>query len=196
MKKTSFGNGSAFILENFLDAEECQKWLQRAKEVGFEENTPISTFRGPVVNTGVRNNARALTDRLDWAEELWPRIKEFFPSSSSAVAIGLNERFRFYRYTPGQYFKTHLDGSYVRNAEERSLWSLLIYLNDDMEGGETELFWHKVKIKPKPGLLLAFVHRQPHSGNELTKGVKYVLRSDVMFRIAKPSPYQKVSLAG
>ena len=186
MKKTTYGNNSAFTVHNFLSPQECEKWKQRATAIGFQKNTPISTNNGPVVNTKIRNNDRALVDNPVWANELWRRMQSHFPSSGHTTAIGLNERFRFYRYYPGQYFKPHLDGSFVRNKDERSLWTILIYLNSDMLGGGTKLFWHDVTIQPETGLLLAFLHRQPHAGNELLDGVKYVLRSDVMFRVSNP----------
>ena len=185
MKKTIYGNNSAFTVHGFLSLEECELWKNRAENVGFQRDTPISTADGPVVNAQIRNNDRAMIDKPEWAAELWSRMQSYFPSTSKAVPIGLNERFRFYRYHPHQYFKPHLDGSFVRNPQERSLWTLLIYLNSDMQGGETELFWHDVSIQPEAGLLLAFLHRQPHAGTEIVRGVKYVLRSDVMYRFSE-----------
>ena len=60
----------------------------------------------------------------------------------------------------------------------------MLYLNENMIGGETELFWHNVTIQPKTGLLLTFRHRQLHAENTIKEGVKYVLRSDVMCRVS------------
>ena len=55
-------------------------------------------------------------------------------------AVGLNERFRFYRYTEGEYFNWHGDGSFLRSDGERSLFTAMLYLNDGFEGGTTD-FW-------------------------------------------------------
>ena len=184
MIKQSYGDeGNAFTLHPFLSHEECQHWIARAEAIGFQQDTPISTAKGMVVNTHIRNNDRAMVDRPDWAQELWPRMREYFPSSPSATPIGLNERFRFYRYRRGHYFKPHLDGSFMRNATQRSLWTVLIYLNGDITGGQTALLQHNVEIHPQAGLLLAFTHRQPHCGRPVEAGIKYVLRTDLMYRL-------------
>lgn len=92
----------------------------------------------------------------------------------------MSERFRFYRYNAEQYFKWHKDGYYCRNDDEVSLLSFLMYLNDDFEGGETEFRWDVVK--PETGMALFFPHPLLHQGAPITSGIKYVLRTDVMYR--------------
>ena len=49
--------------------------------------------------------------------------------------VGANERFRCYRYKPGQKFAAHYDGAFERDETERSLLTFMVYLNDDFEGG-------------------------------------------------------------
>jgi hypothetical protein len=49
--------------------------------------------------------------------------------------VGLNERFRFYRYDPGQHFAPHMDGCYQRANGEESQFTFLVYLNDGFVGG-------------------------------------------------------------
>ena len=55
----------------------------------------------------------------------------------------------------------------------------MIYLNEDFEGGETA-FEHTV-VRPRLGSALLFFHAILHEGREVTRGQKYVLRSDVMY---------------
>ena len=55
----------------------------------------------------------------------------------------------------------------------------MIYLNDDFEGGATIL--SGISVKPRRGMALVFIHELLHEGAPVTKGRKYVLRSDVMF---------------
>ena len=93
---------------------------------------------------------------------------------------GLNERLRFYRYTPGQHFRWHLDGAFQRSPRERSRWTFMVYLNDDFDGGGTD-FEDGVTVRPVTGAALVFAHGLRHQGAEVTRGTKYVLRSDVMF---------------
>jgi len=56
----------------------------------------------------------------------------------------------------------------------------MIYLNDDFEGGETK--FDNVTIEPKTGTALCFIHEQKHEGCPVVEGLKYVLRTDVMYR--------------
>jgi hypothetical protein len=58
--------------------------------------------------------------------------------------------------------------------------TFLIYLNEGCEGGETRL--PGASVSPRTGLGLLFQHLLLHEGAALQAGVKYVLRSDVMFR--------------
>ena len=56
----------------------------------------------------------------------------------------------------------------------------MIYLNDNFEGGATS--FDDTIIKPKKGAALCFIHEQKHEGSPVITGIKYVLRSDVMYR--------------
>ncbi|HSG70719.1 MAG TPA: hypothetical protein VLA12_09915, partial [Planctomycetaceae bacterium] len=59
----------------------------------------------------------------------------------------------------------------------------LVYLNDDFEGGETNFIVEpEVSIKPETGMGLMFQHPLLHEGAEVTSGVKYVARTDLMYR--------------
>ena len=94
-------------------------------------------------------------------------------------AWGLNERWRIYRYRPGQRFAGHVDGSFRRENGEKSLLTLLLYLNEEFEGGETT--FDELVVTPARGMALVFRHDLFHAGESLRSGTKYVLRSDVMF---------------
>ena len=60
--------------------------------------------------------------------------------------------------------------------------SFLIYLNDDFQGGETE-FRKITTVVPKKGMALVFMHNLRHEGKEVLSGTKYVLRTDIMYRL-------------
>jgi prolyl 4-hydroxylase len=130
----------------------------------------------------VRNNQRILLTDQALAEELWFKLKELMPQRlGNSLAIGLNELFRIYKYEPGQLFKKHRDQSFMRNESEASYFTFMIYLNDDFEGGDTT--FNSITIKPATGTALIFFHDLEHEGSVLTSGVKYVLRTDVMYRL-------------
>jgi leukotriene-A4 hydrolase len=56
------------------------------------------------------------------------------------VACGINPVLLFSRYGSGGHFSPHTDGNTVVDLNHRSLCSVIIYLNDCAEGGETALF--------------------------------------------------------
>jgi len=179
MKKTGYGTG-IFTIENFLSPEECIDYIQMSETIGYEE-AEIITREGSQIRKEIRNNDRIIFDDEKLATFIFEKAKDFLPEDLEDWGLlGLNERFRFYRYTSGQYFKWHQDGYYCRNNNEISELTFLMYLNDDYQGGETTFNWGT--IKPEIGMLLIFPHFLLHQGSPVESGVKYVLRTDVMYR--------------
>jgi 2OG-Fe(II) oxygenase superfamily len=71
----------------------------------------------------------------------------------------------------------------------KSYLTFLIYLNHDFEGGETKFYLphHLARgVVPKAGSILIFPQGNLasliHEGAAVTKGVKYVIRTDVLYR--------------
>ena len=128
-----------------------------------------------------------IKDSVDKAECLWNKIKDTIPSNFKGLeVVGLNERLRFLRYDPGEYFKPHRDGSFVRaDNSEKSLITIQLYLSEGFEGGETTFFGpnnEKVSVVPKTGMVLVFEHPLLHEGSLLKSGRKYSMRTDVMYK--------------
>ena len=177
--KYNMGNAS-FTLHPIFTPEECQTFIVRAENQGFEK-AMISSRRGAVIDLNVRNNDRVIWDDPELAERIWQRVKDYLPVVQGGREIrGLNERFRYYRYTQGQRFAWHQDGYFERSNGERSLLSFLIYLNEDYEGGATKFEW--TQVQGKTGMGLIFPHGLVHEGGAVIgDGVKYVIRTDVMY---------------
>lgn len=170
-----------FVIDNFWTKEQCEAFIAKSEAIGYEAAT-IITERGPRLVESVRNNNRVLYKDYELAENIWQDMKPFAPVLlGKSIAIGLNELFRFYRYEPGQQFRKHIDQPYIRNEKEASYYTFMIYLNDDYEGGATT--FHKININPSQGMALIFLHKLEHAGSEVTKGIKYVLRTDIMYRL-------------
>ncbi|MEM7103412.1 MAG: 2OG-Fe(II) oxygenase [Bacteroidota bacterium] len=169
-----------FLVRHFLSSKECDDFVNMSEQRGYEK-AKVNTERGAQVLDSVRNNERLLYRDVSLAENIWQKAKPYIPSAfGECKAIGLNELFRFYKYEVGHRFKGHIDGSYRRNAMELSFFTFMVYLNDDFEGGETNFREHS--IKPEKGMLLIFLHQLFHEGAAVTQGIKYVLRTDVMYR--------------
>lgn len=172
-----------FLIPDVLSVDECADIIEETESMGYGL-APINTRMGPRMAPNVRNNTRVMVDDCDRADDIWHRVREKIPSRLGLwEATGLNERWRFYRYAPGQRFRWHHDGSYRRSGYERSLLSFIVYLNDDFMGGETRFEFQGAKIQPRRGTALVFEHPLLHEGSPPRVGTKYVMRSDVMYRI-------------
>jgi predicted 2-oxoglutarate/Fe(II)-dependent dioxygenase YbiX len=167
------------ILPDRFRADECAAWIASAAAEGFEEAT-VSTRKGALRDESVRNNSRVVRDDVALAAMVWRRLRDHVPAFlDGRQATGINERFRFYRYAPGERFAGHVDGAYRRANGEESRLTLMIYLNDDFTGGETA--FAETVVTPRRGTVLLFRHALFHEGRPVGQGIKYVLRSDVMF---------------
>lgn len=187
MRKEELDPNGIFVIHDFLSLEECEQFIRVTEEAGYGD-APINTLAGFVMRKDVRNNDRVMIDDIPLAQHLWQRAQEFFPARYLRwEPIGLNERFRYYRYEIGQRFAVHADGCFARDNGERSHFTFMVYLNDGFLGGTTNFYLYgdeKLIVCPKRGMALAFHHPLLHEGAPVEKGVKYVMRTDVMYRFA------------
>lgn len=186
------------VINDVVDETTCSARIAQIEALG-PTFAPITTARGFVERPDIRNNNRVIFDDVAFAAELFARLQPLLPArrfgagpyrperrydnDSEWVAVGLNERFRGYRYQPGQRFAPHMDGAFNRNDDERSAITVILYLNNDCVGGRTRfLDWNNLAVEPVPGRVLLFDHAILHEGAVVDGGVKYALRSDVMYR--------------
>ncbi|NQZ78838.1 MAG: 2OG-Fe(II) oxygenase, partial [Ekhidna sp.] len=137
-------------------------------------------------------------------ETIWERSKHLVTEEwNNQTAKGINARFRFYKYKEGDFFKPHTDGAWTgsRVINDKlvgdaypglySQYTYLILLSEDFEGGATQFMVNAndsnvVNVRTPVGGVLCFPHgRHPlhclHSSEEITKGVKYIIRTDILF---------------
>lgn len=204
----------AFQLFNVLTKGECEKLIRLSEQLGYLPDAAVSLPRS------VRHN-----DSLTWIVDeqtdgiIWQRIAHLMDDRQAifggSKALGINARFRFYRYNPDDYFKPHSDGSWpgsriindelIANAypDRYSQMTFLILLSEDFQGGETRFLVNaddptqpatrndKVKnvdIRTPVGGILCFPHGMHplhciHSSVPITEGIKYIIRSDVLFEL-------------
>ncbi|XP_025087896.1 prolyl 4-hydroxylase 1-like [Pomacea canaliculata] len=176
----------AFVLHNVLSPEECKQYISQTEEKGYVKALLNIGGGKELLMTDVRNSDRCIIDSVEEALKVWQRIKEYIPQEwDGRAVIGLNERLRFLRYDPGQYFKPHMDGCYSRENGEMSFITIQIYLNDGFEGGSTTFMSldgrQRLEVVPKAGSVLVFQHNIYHEGSVLKEGRKYSVRTDVMY---------------
>lgn len=170
-----------WTVDGVLAPEECAVLVERIEAAG-PEAAPVTTRRGPVMRPEVRNNQRVIFDDPALAELLYRRVAPHVPATLAGRRVrGANERLRCYRYGPGERFAPHYDGAFVRSPSEASLLTFMVYLNEDFTGGETDFPELGQTFTPRTGMGLLFQHRLLHEGCEVRSGVKYAVRSDIMY---------------
>lgn len=176
------------VIDDVLTSKECDALIARIDGLS-PAVAPITTSRGFEMRPDVRNNERVIFDDVELAADLYRRLAGAIPVELRehdglllGRAVGLNERFRGYRYSPGHRFAPHFDGAFQRNARECSELTLLLYLNGGFLGGATRFCDWEVSVVPKRGQVLLFQHAMRHEGCAVDEGRKYVLRTDVMYQ--------------
>lgn len=170
-----------FSIHGVMTPDECGEMIARIEAEG-PTAAPITTAAGFVMRPDIRNNTRVMFDDPALAARLFQRIAKTVPAQLRERApVGVNERFRCYRYEPGQRFAPHYDGAFQRSATERSELTFMVYLNEGFGGGQTAFLEFGRRVQPRVGSALLFQHMLFHEGCTVTEGVKYVLRSDVMY---------------
>lgn len=168
-----------FAIADFLSFSECQALIELAESQGFA-SAAVRTQQGPQMLSNIRNNQRTILPAPTWIAQLWARLQSYsLPLLDGMQACALPRELRFYKYEPGQRFKMHKDGPWHEDGLSSKL-TFLLYLNDDFTGGMTD--FRDFSVTPQRGQALLFVHDTWHEGQAVQTGVKYVLRSDVMYR--------------
>ncbi|MET0334741.1 MAG: 2OG-Fe(II) oxygenase [Rhizobacter sp.] len=187
--------GFCLVVPGFLSPEECGKHIQASETRGF---AGAASHYPP----SYRNNDRQVVDDAALARGMAERMAAHVPGVLEIEGArwffdGINERFRFCRYRPGQQFNIHQDGVHHRGTGFRSRLTFMVYLTDgdDFCGGDTVFYSAGPagdasgapareigRVRPRAGSLILFDHALWHAGAVVTHGVKHILRSDVMYR--------------
>lgn len=155
-----------------------------AEEVGAWVKATESLEDGSVVETDKRRSASQFIRKIDD-----PRFGLYERSLYEAVGWGLlrykefNPHWRLksdcgylmLRYGVNHSYGVHVD-CYNMEQVHRAV-SVLIYLNDDYEGGELYFPRHDTRLKMRPGSIVMFpsMGTHPHEGCVVTKGIKYAV---------------------
>jgi len=192
------GVKGGFQLFNVLSREECQSFVEVLDALGFHADAAVSlpySFRHMVNNNiCVPDDVERLI--VDRCRHLLPEIAGFEP-------LGLNCKFRCYKYGPGDYFKPHTDGAWPGTRVEGeklmmdafgdrlSQLTFLILLSDDYAGGGTKFYDGSsgdVETRTPMGGVLCFPHGYHpdsplHEGMLVQNGYKYMIRTEVLYSL-------------
>lgn len=190
IKKHKFDDYEVLEIENLLSAKECDEIINFTTNKGMEQ----STIFGENVNDGLKINTDYRNSLTTWIKDeelpLANKISEISVDITKLPKIN-QEFLQVVKYDEGGTFKPHYDACLISKeycdkmngsaGERRS--TLLIYLNDDFEGGETEFVKLNLKIKPKKGKAILFwstdengnlFEKSLHTGHIVKNGNKWI----------------------
>jgi predicted 2-oxoglutarate/Fe(II)-dependent dioxygenase YbiX len=179
------------IVEDFLSADECREWVE------FAASRPSSRLR--VIDWKADDPAEAsklddrrVTERVDMGEDRDRQLRELMERIYVAtIAPRLERKFAWFespqilKYGSGGFYEAHADADTY--DPDRGLWyhhldrdiSVLLYLNDEFEGGDLEFAYFDFHLRPKPGMLVWFPSdsRYFHRANPVASGMRYAVVS-------------------
>ncbi|KAI8907780.1 hypothetical protein DFJ77DRAFT_513900 [Powellomyces hirtus] len=186
------------VIEQCLDAREIKQFVYTSEAAGF--GTPKNKLGDVIADARIRTDTGITIRMNDFANLLVRRLHPFLSSIDryfqSEVNLFFSPDLRFAKYRVGGTFGAHRDTPLVWSWKNHTVseLTLLVYLNNVAEGGETRLMnvdtWTKIKIEPGKGRCLIFSHDIMHSALPVRRGIKRTSRTDVLVedRIANLPP--------
>eukprot|EP01084_Bolivina_argentea_P089698 161800_1 len=154
------------IIPNAFSETECKELITYSENIGYKDALVNLGFGHTQTMNEFRNHKKLTIDNPKIANYIFNRIKSILPNTfNNRKLININERLRFLRYAPSEYFGAHYDGMYMRNNGQRSLLTIMLYLNDNYNGGSFK-FLHPTNenkthsIKPTSGMIFIFEQKK------------------------------------
>jgi prolyl 4-hydroxylase len=168
----------AWLLRNFLTANECE-YLIDVCEPRFRPSLVVDPNTGRHVPHPVRLSDGA---SFPWISETpFIHALNLRIAAATETEVSAGEPLQVLRYRPGQEFKPHHDADY--GDPNPRIWTMLVYLNEDYTGGETEFVPSGLRVKGRKGDALLFRSindngqvdpSATHAGTPVKTGAKYI----------------------
>lgn len=196
---------SVWTVSNFLSDDECQEWINFSESSGGLEYTahPASMYTAHRKCFRMQDESNSqLSQQLylrliasGILEELKralapPTTPKRKPRRNKyANPVGFNPNLRLYKYVKGHSFGRHIDESNDVEGMGQTEITVLIYLSP-CQGGATRFYTsdrsskNSFAFNPERGTMLLHVHGYDcleHEAEPVLNGIKYVLRTDVVF---------------
>lgn len=180
-----------FMFENYIDADTTQALVDYANQRDGQRLMVIDNENSTPDNIIKIEDERRITERVELGE--WrKRINELVKNIYVDLVEKCFHRELDWLESP-DLMRYHEGGFYIKHADSQNmdpntrLWkkvidrdvSMLIYLNNDFEGGELSFYKLNYQVKPKAGSVVLFPsdHRFLHQAETVKKGVRYAIVS-------------------
>jgi tetratricopeptide (TPR) repeat protein len=199
-------DNKAYVLYNLFTLAECERIIEACEKIGFDK------LHG--YDPRYRNNVRIVCEADTIVSEMNKRVKYFVEQSLTMNTDSdtmhrhkgvdgiwdyshLNNRLRICKYNPKNRFGKHYDAGYHPDPINlRTIKTCMVYLNDNFEGGHTRFYKGSLEkndnshelfysLKAKPEMCLVFNQNILHDGEEVNDGLKYMMRTDIIYKCIK-----------
>jgi len=187
-----FSNYKVEIYDHVLTEEECNQVIKVAKRLGLKPSESFNANTGKTDdNYDYRKSKTIFIEPGHLSPELEQKFidiaKQFVPDAK------FEEDLQVVYYKPGDYFKSHLDASdyMTDNVENDDVavamgrrYTLLFYLNNVEEGGETKFVNINQVVQPKMGRVAFWsnlgddgrpIQESEHEGRPPKSGEKWIV---------------------
>ena len=160
----------------FFTPEECA-YLAEAADPMFEPAPTVDERTGKLIMNPVRTSDTAV---FPWiAEDPAVHALNRRIAAASGTDVRQGEPLQVLRYSVGQQYRPHIDA--IPGFENQRILTMLVYLNDDFDGGETHFLKCGLTFRARTGDAILFenvdANGRPnseavHAGLPVTRGVK------------------------
>ena len=176
-----------YEIDDFMSAEQCDAIVRKAVEKGVRDSTVVDDRGMQVLDRYIRKSQQTWLEKSDdeavaVVSDLVAKITGF-PESHQ-------EELQVVAYKESDYYRYHFDASFHPDVIPNMncgcgprIYTILIYLNDDFAGGETDFDVAGIRVTPKKGKAIVFqniderldlIPESCHAGLPVKRGTKWV----------------------
>ena len=179
------------IFEDYVDKKILKELRAFADEREGQPLTVIDNINSTPENVVKVRDERRVAERVflgDYRQKINKLVKTIYTDLADMYygqELDWFEAPDLMRYRPGGFYIRHADSQNMDVTTK--LWtrvidrdlSLLVYLNEDFEGGALTFTKFNYQIQPKAGTVVIFPsdHRYLHQAEKVTDGIRYALVS-------------------
>jgi prolyl 4-hydroxylase len=164
------------LFSRLLSSAECD-YLSETAASGFQPSVVVDVRTGRDYADPIRTSDGSTFHWL--IEDAAVHALNRRLAAASGTAYEQGEPLQILRYRPGQQYRNHMD--FIPGAENPRVLTVLVYLNEGYQGGETCFVKTGLKVKGRKGDALVFRNSGPdrradpmseHAGLPVTSGAK------------------------
>lgn len=180
-------------IPNFLTHEQCDEII-RLSESNLTESKVYSKNTDDIRKNDRISSQAWFSNDIAIVNEISEKCAKITKTRKS-----FQEHLQVVKYTEGGFFNPHFDPCVgdekfcerMNKGSGHRRYTVLIYLNDDLEGGETVFPELGISIKPEKGKAVVFknvddngniIQRSKHGGNPVLKGEKWICNKWIHFK--------------